>query len=254
MRLTPTSINGSVLNNALAKMAARKVLASFSVPPETDWKKVKPLFAEALARASVEGIVEAEDIYNVFQKLSATGVRIGDGTNATIRKEAQNWKNWLGKATEWVGNLGEKAKEKGKQWQEQGQQKIEEQKQATEFKAINKGLQETDDAVISLANAIRNLPTVDPYWGRIAYQSILSALPGINNVRSITQVSVTPFQKQPAMQPYIEKARQQKTQPQTPAPAPAITPSTSTQPATPTPAPADELALNPREELALNPR
>ena len=62
MRLTPTSINGSVLNNALAKMAARKVLASFSVPPETDWKKVKPLFAEALARASVEEIVEAEDI------------------------------------------------------------------------------------------------------------------------------------------------------------------------------------------------
>jgi hypothetical protein len=165
---------GSIFEQTLAKLAARQVVAEFETKGKT-WEEIKPQVQETLQKAASVGQVEEADVVGLLQKVAASGVKIGDGSQDALQKEAFQFSDiwnkpmqWLGKG---VGNAGQAAGQAGQgignaaNWmkdkaQQAGQaiknmpQTMQNAGQSMQFNAAKRS---ADGAVSELEKAVQNL-------------------------------------------------------------------------------------------------
>jgi hypothetical protein len=192
MRLTPINHNSS-MNIFVSKLAARQVLAEFSLPAGSDYEASKPLIAEALAKAFEAGEVEEHDVENLLQRLSMAGVTIGD-----IHKEAQFWQNmgnkakeWVGKAQEGIGNITKDWAEKGKATQQNVQNQRQE-RQKTQESAAAEQARKQQEAVRSAENIAsldkQRTAILTAYGAYSQAVSTIANMPGGNNYANMLRM------------------------------------------------------------------
>lgn len=95
--------------NTLKKVAAKQVLSSVKISKKMSWDEARPIIASKIEEAASHGPIDEKDILEMLVRLHNEGVKVADGTSKGMLKEAQFWRNFLGKATDMAGRAGQGA-------------------------------------------------------------------------------------------------------------------------------------------------
>ena len=113
MKVFPCRGNGNMIDQAMAKMAAKNfVEAASGLPVGIEWEIAKTSLQDGIQFVPVGSLAEGEVVASL-EKLAASGTKIGDGTKDTLVREAQGLMGWLGKGLQGIGDFAGGGGEEG---------------------------------------------------------------------------------------------------------------------------------------------